>query len=223
MTSIQASVRQSSNPILKHIRRVKVEVCASSVPELDFFDFIVNSQLRIPILYLQLKFHAQYKDYIGSRIQHVCSLPPFSSQPPVLIMLVDIDDPSAIEELLEQVTNACVLNGVRLLLAWASEEAARILEILHVFGPDRAGDIARGVFSTAGSSGNEEQLAAQAKEAIVTVQSGVGPKDATTLLSHFKSMKNLILASTEQLSDCPSIGVKKSAHINNVFSISWTN
>ena len=221
MSAIQASVRQGANPILKFVRRVKVEIC-TQIQELEFFDFIVNSQLRIPILYLTLKFHSQFKEYIGHRIEHISTLPCVSSsQPPILLLLIDLEEASTVESLLEQVTNACVLHGVRLLLAWSPEEAARILEITHVFGPDRAGDIARGVFSTAGSSGNEEQLTAQAKEAIVTIQGGVGQKDAATLLANFKSIKNLVIASTDQLTDCSSIGQKKSKHIQSVFSTCW--
>lgn len=220
MSSIQASVRQANNPIIRHIRRVKVDTV--SLPELEIFDFITNVQLRIPIVYLTLKFHSQFKDYVSTRIEQISSLPFISSQPPVLLLLVDIDDPSTIETHLEQVTNVCVLNGVRLVLAWSPDEAGRILEILHVFGPDRAGDIARGIISTgSGASATEEQLLAQAKEAIQTLQGGVGQKDATTLLSHFKSMKDFILASTDQLVDCPAIGTKKSKHIHSVFNCSW--
>lgn len=221
MSTIQASTRQTGNPILKFIRRVKIEITSQSA-ELEFFDFIVNTQLRIPVLFLSLKFHSQFKDYIGNRIEYISSLPSVSSsQPPMLLLLVDIEESSTVETLLEQVTNACVLHGVRLILSWSCEEAARILEIAHVFGPDRAGDIARGVFSTAGSSGNEEQLMAQAKEAVVTLQGGVGQKDATTLLAHFKSIKQLVLATPDQLTDCPSIGQKKSKHIHSVFTCTW--
>ena len=214
---ILASTRQAGNPILPSIRRVKVEL--SSAPELDAFDFIVNSQLRLPILFLSLKFHSSFKDYITSRISHVVSLPSTGGQSPVLLVLVDVEDAGAVESYLEEVTVACVLNGVRLLLAWTPDEAAKIIEILHVFGPDRAGDIARGAISTA-SSGTD-QLTAQAKEAVVTVQGGVGPKDAATLLSQFGSIKNLVMAGKESLTDCPSIGVKKSTHLFNVFNAAW--
>lgn len=219
--SIQASVRQTGNPILRSVRRVKVDIIAEGIAELEVFDFIVNSQLRLCVLFLSLKFHASFKDYIGHRVQHVMSLPSASSQPPILLLLCDVEDPGAVEAHLEEVTNVCVLNGVRLLLAWTPEEAAKILEILHVFGPDRAGDIARGVFSTAGSSGTDEQLTAQAKEALVTLQGGVGQKDSVALLSHFGSVKALIAASPEQLTDVPSIGSKKSKHIHSVFTASW--
>jgi DNA excision repair protein ERCC-1 len=219
MSSIEASVRQNNNPILRHIRRVKVEV-VSSKPELEFFDFIANAQLRIPILFLSLKFHSQFKQYISDRIEHLMTLPSLSSQPPVLILLVDIEDPSSIETYLEQVTNVCLLNGVRLVLGWSAEEGARVLEILHVFGPDRAADIARGNFSFS-SSGSDDQLVAQAKEALQTLQGGVGAKNAAALLGHFKSVKNLVQASPEQLVDCPAIGTKKGKHIHSIFNVSW--
>lgn len=217
---VLASTRQAKNPILECVRRVKIDF-PKNYPELENFDFIVNFQLRIPLLFLSLKFHASFKEYIGNRIQHVAALPSASAggQPPVLLVLVDVDDSGTVEAHLEEVTASAVLHGVRLLLAWSPEEAARIIEILHLFGPDRAGDIARGVISTA--SGNSEQLAAQAKEAIVTVQGGVGQKDASNLLANFKSVKALISASKDQLSVCPSIGAKKSNHLFSVFNSSW--
>ena len=220
--SIFASVKQTANPVIKSVRRVKVEI-VKDVAELEIFDFIVNTQLRLPLLFLSLKFHASFKEYISHRIAHVISLPSASTQghPPILLVLLDEEDPSSVESHLEEITNACVLNGVRLLLAWSYEEAARILEILHVFGPDRAGDIARGAISTAGPSAANDQIEAQAKEAIQTIQGGVGQKDAVSLLGHFRSVKALIEASKEALTDCPSIGSKKSCHIHAVFNSSW--
>lgn len=222
VSAILASVKQATNPVTKCIRRVKVEI-VKDLAELEVFDFIVNSQLRIPVLFLSLKFHASFREYIAHRIAHVISLPSSSTQgqSPILLLLIDLDDQGTIETHLEEITNACVLNGVRLLLGWTCEEAARILEILHVFGPDRAGDIARGAISTAGPSGGNEQIEAQAKEAVQTLQGGVGQKDSISLLSHFKSVRALVKASKDALSDCSSIGSKKSIHIFNVFNSSW--
>ena len=221
-SSILASVKQTANPVIKCVRRVKVEIL-KDMAELEIFDFILNSQLRLPLLFLSLKFHASFREYILHRIAHVMSLPSASTQgqPPILLALVDLDDPGAIESHLEEITSACVLNGVRLLLAWSFDEAARIMEILHVFGPDRAGDIARGAISTAGPSAANEQIEIQAKEAVQNIQGGVGQKDAVNLLNHFKCVKDLITASKEALTDCPSIGSKKSIHIFNVFNSSW--
>ena len=216
---IQASSRQSGNPILRSVRRVKIDFSVKN-PELDFFDFIVNSQLQIPVIFLSLKFHATYQEYLLNRILLVSSHTG-SSSVPVLLCLVDVDDPGSVETHLEQITVLSVLHGIRLLLAWTGEEAARILEILHVFGPDRASDIARGVISTGMSSSNNEVLLAQAKEAIQTVQGGVGQKDSGNLLANFGSMKSIILASQEALTLCPSIGAKKSKHLFDVFNSTW--
>jgi len=108
------------------------------------------------------------------------------------------------------------------MLAWSSEEAGKILEIFHVFGPDRAGDIARGVIGYSNSGGGLEQWFAQAKDAICTIQGGVGPKDATTLLHHFGSIRKLVLANKDELTSVPAIGVKKSSHLHDVFNATWS-
>jgi DNA excision repair protein ERCC-1 len=217
---IQASSRQSGNPILRSVRRVKVEL-SSKFPELDLFDFVVNSQLRIPVLFLSLKFHATYQEYLLNRVLLVSNHQSSGPAAPVLLCLVDIEDPGSVENHLEQITVLSVLHGLRLLLAWTADEAARILEILHVFGPDRASDIARGVIGTGMTSSNNEVLLAQAKEAIQTVQGGVGQKDSTNLLANFGSIKSIILASQEALTLCPSIGPKKSRHLFEIFNSNW--
>ena len=192
------------------------------VPELGLFDFVVNSQIRIPILFISLHFHSKFREYLGHRIEHIYKIAS-PSVPPIQVVLVDVEDQGSMETLLEEITMICVLNGIRMLLAWSNDEAARIMEILHVFGPDRAADIARGNISTAFTgSGNRDQWLAQAKEALCTVQGGVGPKDAMQLLNHFGSMRALLNASREEFSAVPSIGTKKSNHLQNVFSTKWT-
>jgi ERCC4-type nuclease len=122
---------------------------------------------------------------------------------------------------LEEITLICVLNGVRLLLAWSCEEGGKILEILHVFGPDRASDIARGVIGY--NRGDQQQWMAQAKDAIMTIQGGVGQKDSAALIHHFGSLRKLLTATREELSAVPSIGVKKSNHLFNVFNATWSS
>ncbi len=226
MDFIAFAERQKDNPLIRAIRRVKTD-CAPKLAELEYFDFVVNTQLRLPVLFLSMKYHASFREYIGHRIQHVSTVPSSSTsgQPPILLLLVDVPDPAAVESHLEEITMPCVLHGMRLLLAWDNEEAARILEMLHVFGPDRASDIARGNISTAGSTSigsSLEQMLAQAKECIGTLQGGVGQKDAVQLIAHMGTMKDLILSSKEQLQGISSIGAKKSSHIEAVFSAQWT-
>ena len=196
----------------KAVRRAKVRA-ADELAELALVDFFVNTSLRIPVLFLSLKFHQTFNEYIKHRIEHLMASPACSTQPPVLLLLVDLEDEAAVSANLETVSSACVLNGVRLLLGWSVEEAARLLEILHVFGPDRAGDIARGIVQS-----STDQMNAVARDAVQTLQGGVGPKDATQLLAAFGSMKALILAGKEELVAVPSIGAKKSVHIFSVFN-----
>ena len=226
MDYIAASNRQRDNPLMARIRRVKALLVSDEkqIPELTLFDFVVNSQLRIPVLFISLKFHSKFREYLSHRIAHILSLPTTSSAPPILLVLVDEEDQGSMESFLEEITLVCVLNGIRMLLAWNNDEAARIMEILHVFGPDRAADIARGIISTAYTgAGNRDQWLAQAKEAICTIQGGVGQKDAMQLLNHFGSVRNLVNASREDLTSVPSIGTKKSVHLHNVFNAKWTS
>jgi DNA repair protein Rad10 len=225
MDSIAVADRQKPNSLLRFIRRVKVDVGAK-LAELEYFDFVVNTQLRIPVLFLSMKFHAAYREYISHRIQHIASIPSSSlgGQTPILLLLVDVTDVGAIETHLEEISLPCLLHGVRLLLAWDNEEAARLMEILHVFGPDRASDIARGNISTSSSGGvgsSAEHVQAQARESLTTLQGGVGQKDSAQLMSHFGNMRSIILSSKEKLQEVASIGSKKSNHIDSVFSAKW--
>jgi len=224
MDFIAASVRQRDNPLMTRIRRVKAIVTdEKQVPELGLFDYILNSQLRIPILFISVKFHSKFREYLSHRVGHILSLPA-PSCPPIQLVLVDEEDQGSVETYLEEITMVCALNGIRMLLAWSNDEAARIMEILHVFGPDRAADIARGNISTAYTgSGNRDQWLAQAKDAICTIQGGVGQKDAMQLLNHFGSVRALLNASKEDLTSVPSIGTKKSVHLHNVFNAKWTS
>lgn len=204
---IWASRSQIENPVVKSVRRAKI----GFEGDIGVFDFVPNPQLRIPVLFLSMKFHLAYRQYIGQRVSASVSVS--SASPVVLLLLMDAEDESDKE--LEEITCLCVINSVRLLLAWSAEEGARILEILHMFGPDRASEIARGQFSRVT---NESQWESLTKEALMSLQSGIGPKDSAKLLGHFGSLKNLILASENELGKVPSIGTKKSKHLFQSFS-----
>ena len=216
-SGILASVSQSSNPVVNCIRRAKVIFRRNeNFHEINFFDYLVNSHLRIGVWYLSLKYHSQFKEYICGRVNHV--EPDFvKSQNPILLVLVDTESVDDVG--FTDLTTMCVVNNIRLLCAWTVEECARILEILHLFGPDRAGEIARGQFSSVVS--DRTLWGTMARDAIQSLQGGIGPKDSNKLLNHFKTIKSLVQATESQLIDIPSVGTKKSRHIFSAMNNPW--
>ena len=223
---IWANEPQRQNPICSCVRRVKVQFISPSVTDsginglgaglLPYADFVVNSQLAIPIIFLSLKFHVSFNRYIEGKIEALLKSTGNSGQRPVLLCQVDIDDESQVEAAMAPITHLTSIHGLRLLVCWSATQGATILEALHVFGPDRAAEIARGAIFSSSKEAND----IIAKDAICTVQGGVGPKDAATLLSHFGSMQQLVSASKDQLLQVPLIGRKKANHLFEIFNVS---
>jgi DNA excision repair protein ERCC-1 len=126
-----------------------------------------------------------------------------------LLILVDVDDPAAP---LVELQKACVINSWTVLLAWSPAEAARSLETLRVSEKKSADSI---------RARSDADFPSKVADVLGTVPS-VNKRDAASLITAFQSMKNIALASHDQLSLCPGLGEKKVQRIFDTFRMPIT-
>ena len=189
--SIQAGPQQTGNKVLKFIQKATVVV--STVPQEE--DFIVGPD-RNSVIFMSLAYHASNRAYLESK----------SLKKAFLIILVDTDNQNALGD----VNVTAFKREWRVLLAWSFEEAARILETLHVYGAKKAEQVVQGIPTA-------HDYEAKAKDALTTIK-GVNSTDVSKLLLKFKSIKGIANASIAELLEVPSIGAKKARSIFKCFN-----
>ena len=189
--SIQAGPQQDGNKLLRFIQKAKCFV--SEVPQEE--DFIVGPD-RNSVIFLSLAYHASNRAYLESK----------GLKKAFLLLLVDTDNQAALGD----VNVTAFKREWRLLLAWSNEEAARILETLHVYGAKKAEQVVQGIPTA-------HDYEAKVKDALTTIK-GVNSTDVTNLLFKFKSIKGIANASISELLEVPSIGDKKAKNIFKCFN-----
>ncbi len=162
----------------------------------DSIDFLLGDERNVRLNFLIFKWHLANREYINSRL----------SKNTFLLLLVDADDDVALRELNTLLFN----NNVRLLLAFTFEEAAKIIDTLHLLGPTRASEICRGL-------GGSDDFDAKIRDVLTTIR-GVNTTDVVNLLKNFKSLKNIANAKVEELVQIPFIGEKKAQAIYRAFN-----
>jgi DNA excision repair protein ERCC-1 len=192
--AIVVNPRQRGNPVVAQIRNVTV-VFEDLVP-----DYVVGASSCA--LFLSLKFHIGNPKYVFNRMQDVAASKGWTARH--LLILVDIDDPAAP---LVELQKASVINSWTVLLSWSSAEAARYLETLRVSEKKSADSI---------KARSDADFPSKVADVLCTVPS-VNKRDAASLITAFQSMKNVALASHDQLSLCPGLGEKKVQRIFDTF------
>jgi DNA excision repair protein ERCC-1 len=197
--TIIANPRQRGNPLVPSIRNVTV-VFEDVVP-----DYVVGASSCA--LFLSLKFHIGNPKYVFNRMQDVAAAKGWTAR--YLLILVDIDDPAAP---LVELQKASVINSWTVLLSWSSAEAARYLETLRVSEKKSADSI---------RARSDADFSTKVGDVLGTIPS-VNKRDAASLITAFQSMKNIALASHDQLSLCPGLGEKKVQRILDTFRMPIT-
>ena len=123
-----------------------------------------------------------------------------------LLLLVDVDNKVALQE----VNVTAFGHEMRVLAAWSFEEAARILETLHIYGKAKAEQIVQGFSGTS-------DFEAKIKDVLTTIK-GVNSTDAVNLIAKFKSLKGIANATLPELLEMHSIGDKKAKNIFKCFN-----
>jgi len=194
--TILVAPRQNGNPILRHIRNVRWAIredMPASGP-----DYLLNESAAA--LFLSLRYHLLHPEYIHSRIRGLQRA--FRHR----FLLCHVDTEDCVRPL-EVVTKAAVRNGLTLLLAWSSEEAARWLETLKAYENKPASAIQERV---------DTDYLSRLTAALTTVK-GVNRTDVVTLGRRFRSLADMATAPMEELSACPGLGPTKVARLYDAF------
>lgn len=189
---LQVSNRQRGNCLLRFIRNVPY----------DFIDMIPDYIMGpgCCALFLSLKYHSLYPDYIYERVTALKTY--FDSR--ILLCLVDIDNCVATLLFLNKFA---VINNLTLILAWSNEEAARYLETTKYFYGKDASSIRKK---------DQNDFIDQVCDILSSIHT-INRTDSTQLMTQFGSLKDLILASMDELSLCPGIGEKKVRRLYEAF------
>ncbi|KAF5300148.1 hypothetical protein FQR65_LT09239 [Abscondita terminalis] len=193
---LEKNPRDRGNPILKSVRNVPWE-----------FDNIVPDYemgRTSCALFLSLRYHNLHPDYIHERLKALGKMYDLR----VLLVQVDVKDP---HHLLKNLTRICILADMTLILAWSPEEAGKILETYKIYENKPADDI---------MTKSESSLYLQLVQLLSSVKP-INKTDAMTLLGRFKTLKGIVEATEQQLSECPGFGATKARKLHAVLHESF--
>uniref|UniRef100_A0A7S2Y3K3 ERCC1-like central domain-containing protein n=1 Tax=Entomoneis paludosa TaxID=265537 RepID=A0A7S2Y3K3_9STRA len=152
-------------------------------------------------LFLSLKYHSLYPNYIHRRIAELRS----DFELRVLLVLVDIQDNAPA---LRQLNSLCVTNRLTLILSWTAEEAARYLESYKASQGKDASSIQK----------KSSNLYVDQVTDALTACPNINKTDAANLLGHFGSMRNLFTKGTpEELALVAGMGQVKVTRLYEAF------
>lgn len=124
----------------------------------------------------------------------------------VLLVYVDIEN---YHDALRELNRAAILNNFTMMLIWSNQEGARYLETYKAF-ENKPPDLIRGE--------KQEDNFVDTMTSCLTHVRSVNKTDVLTLLSTFGSLKNIVNASSEQLSMCPGFGEQKVKRLQQAFT-----
>jgi DNA excision repair protein ERCC-1 len=194
-SSILVSPRQKANPLLTHLLTQRWEYTDSVA------DYVLSPTTCA--LFLSLKYHRLHPDYIYTRIRKLGR----SFGLRILLIQVDVD---AHEEPLRELNKTGLVNGLTLVCAWSSREAARWLELYKAFSPSTAtGDPSA---SRAIDQIRKPQPRSYTERIVEfgTVPRGVNKTDAVALISARGSVRAAVNVSAEELVALQGWGERKS-------------
>ncbi|KAJ3405272.1 hypothetical protein CcCBS67573_g07870 [Chytriomyces confervae] len=179
---ILVNSNQRGNKVLDLIKRVPWEMADTQA------DYQVGASAGV--LFLSLKYHRLKPEYIYERMKRIA----FTLR--IVLCVVDVEDH---QQPIRELTRACILAGFTLFCAWSLEEAAKYLETFKAFEHRQPDSIKEKVDTDAFS---------RVAECLVQVKS-VNRTDALTLVSTFGTFRNIVHASSEDLSVLPGFGDQK--------------
>lgn len=191
LNTLLVSPKQKGNPLLKFISNIPWEY-SDIVP-----DYVMGKTTCA--LFLSIRYHQLNPDYIHNRLKLLGN----AYNLRVLLVQVDIADP---HHALKHLTRICILADLTLMLAWNAEEAGKIIETYKIYEnkpPDKIMDCS--------VTAPYQKLV----NALTTVRS-VNKTDATTLLSTFGTLKEIVNAPVNTLALCPGFGFQKAQRLHKV-------
>jgi DNA excision repair protein ERCC-1 len=188
---LHVSPRQKGNGVLSYIRNVpwSYQVMAP--------DYMFSATSCA--LFLSIKYHLLHPNYLVERMAEL----KFRFQ--VLLVYVDTDDN---ETVLLQLNELCVRHNFTLLLSWSEAEAARYLESYKALdGKDAA---------TFLQKTRSNGLADVITDVLTTVK-GVNKTDATSLMTQFDSIQQILTAAPDELGLVNGLGQVKVQRLYDAF------
>ena len=195
-SSITVNERQRGNPLLKSIQ-INSYHFDKIVP-----DYLIGS--KACALFLSLKYHNMYPQYIYDRMNAVGS----SYSLKVLLLLIDVHDSN---HTLKEMIKICSLSDYALMCAWSYEDAGRILDSYKCFehkSPESIMD-KKIVNKLSRYQANLDALAS-----IKTINK----TDALSLLSTFHTLESVVKSTKLQLNVCPGLGSTKAEALTKFFT-----
>lgn len=190
--AIQVSAKQRGNPLLKCIRSVPWEFDDKVVP-----DFVIGH--RCCVMFLSIRYHTLNPNYIHDRLKELGK----AFELRVLLVHVDVKEP---HHALKQLMRICILSEMTLMLAWSTEEAAKIIETYKT-SENRPPDLIM--------EKNNPDPHSKLVEALTSVKS-VNKTDAGTLIDAFGTMEDIVGATIEDMAMCPGFGPQKAQRLHKV-------
>ncbi|KAL3907794.1 MAG: hypothetical protein SGILL_008727 [Bacillariaceae sp.] len=182
------SPRQQGNDLLNYIKNVPIQLC-TMIP-----DFIMSTTSCA--LFLSIKYHQLYPDYIRNRIDALGNM--FKTR--VLLVLVDVTDCAHI---LLQLNKLGVTSSVSVILAWTEQEAARYLESFKALDGKDASSIQK----------RQATNVVDQMTDVLTTCKPMNKTDAGTVWNHFGNLKGIANASQDELALCPGLGKVKTQRL----------
>jgi DNA excision repair protein ERCC-1 len=171
---LYVSTKQRGNGVLDYIRNVPIAY-ARMVP-----DYVLSTTRCA--LFLSLKYHSLYPDYIHRRVAELKTDFTFR----LLLVLVDIADNATLVLFLN---TFAVKHQLTLVLAWSEEEAARYLETYKALDGKDATSIQK----------RESQHFAEQVAHVLTAVKNVNQSDAGQLVTQLGTVRAVAGASREEL------------------------
>lgn len=189
---LYVSDKQRGNGVLQYILNVPWQY-SRMVP-----DYILSTTRCA--LFLSIKYHLRHPTYISRRIAELKT----DFELRILLVLVDIEDNA--KPLLE-LNKLAVVNNLTLILAWSEPEAARYLETYKAFDGKDASLIQKR---------EQTNFLDQVTDFLTTLRA-VNRTDAGQMIAQFRTMRSLMMASSEELALVPGMGEVKVKRLYDAF------
>ncbi|KAG5353786.1 DNA excision repair protein ERCC-1 [Termitomyces sp. J132] len=183
---------QRGNTVLDNIKNVGKEFC----------DIVADYQVgrTTGVLFLSLKYHRLHPEYIHIRIEKLGH----SYTLRILLVLCDITEH---RDAIRELTKACLINNITILVAFSFEEAGHYLATLKQFEHKPPDMIKERI---------DKDYNSILRTALTSI-SKVNKTDVETLRTSFGSFANIARATPDQLRNLPGFGQVKVRNIKNAF------
>ncbi|KAF9475779.1 DNA repair protein rad10 [Pholiota conissans] len=198
--NVVISPLQRGNPVLECIRNIGKE----------FGDIVADYQVgrTTGVLFLRfsLKYHRLHPEYIHTRIEKLGH----SYNLRILLILCDISEH---REPIRELTKACLINEITVVVAFSFEEAGHYLTVFKQceFKPPNLI-----------KERTEKDYLPILRTSLTTI-SKVNKTDVETLRTSFGSFANISRATSDQLQNLPGFGQVKVKNIKNAFEKPFRN